>query len=182
MFFSKATSCTSINTRIVQYRTEESDALNQQGFKVHRSTKAFNDTTYPVLNFAIVNHWRNDLAYIVCEPNQRGLFGDTSAIAIGDTTVKLVLDHMDYNDHYTFAALLFQKMLEYQQPYLIQDQDSLAFNDRTLVIAAKSQEQYCSPMKDYHGSHQRLYWPIQQPYLIQQLTASACSNRKKLHP
>lgn len=113
------------NTRIVQYRTEESDALNQQGFKVHRSTKAFNDTTYPVLNFAIVNHWRNDLAYIVCEPNLRGLFGDTSAIAIGDTTVKLVLDHMDYNDHYKFAALLFQKMLEYQQPYLIQGQDSL---------------------------------------------------------
>jgi hypothetical protein len=32
---------------------------------------------------------------------------------------------MDYNDHYTFAALLFQKMLDYQQPYLIQGKDSL---------------------------------------------------------
>ena len=113
------------NTRIVQYRTEESDALNQQGFKVHRSTKALNDTTYPVLNFSIVNHWRNDLAYIVCEPNLRSLFGDTTAIAVGDTVVKLVIDHMDYNDHYAFAALLFQKMLDYQQPYLIQGQDSL---------------------------------------------------------
>ena len=113
------------NTRIVQYRTEESDALNQQGFKVHRSSKALTDTAYPVLNFAIVNHWRNDLAYIVCEPNLRGLFGDTSAIAVGDTTVKLVLNHMDYNDHYALAALLFQRMLDYQQPYLIQGQDSL---------------------------------------------------------
>ena len=113
------------NTRIVQYRTEESDALNQQGFKVHRSTKALNDTTYPVLNFSIVNHWRNDLAYIVCEPNLRSLFGDTTAIAVGDTVVKFVIDHMDYNDHYAFAALLFQKMLDYQQPYLIQGQDSL---------------------------------------------------------
>ena len=113
------------NTRIVQYRTEESDALNQQGFKVHRSSKALNDTAYPVLNFAIVNHWRNDLAYIVCEPNLRGLFGDTAAIVVGDTTVKLVLDHMDYNDHYALAALLFQKMLDYQQPYLIQGKDSL---------------------------------------------------------
>ena len=113
------------NTRIVQYRTEESDALNQQGFKVYRSTKALNDTTYPVLNFSIVNHWRNDLAYIVCEPNLRSLFGDTTAIAVGDTIVKLVIDHMDYNDHYALAALLFQKMLDYQQPYLIQGQDSL---------------------------------------------------------
>jgi hypothetical protein len=113
------------NTRIVQYRTEESDALNQQGFKVHRSSKALNDKAYPVLNFAIVNHWRNDLAYIVCEPNLRDLFGDTATIVVGDTTVKLVLDHMDYNDHYELAALLFQKMLDYQQPYLIQGKDSL---------------------------------------------------------
>ena len=113
------------NTRIVQYRTQESDALNQQGFKVHRSTKALTDTAYPVLNFAIVNHWRNDLAYIVCEPNQKRLFQDTSTIAFGDTTLEIALDHMDYNDHYAFAALLFQKMLNYQQPYLIQGQDSL---------------------------------------------------------
>jgi hypothetical protein len=32
---------------------------------------------------------------------------------------------MDYNDHYILAALLFQKMLDYQQPYLIQGKDSL---------------------------------------------------------
>jgi hypothetical protein len=39
------------NTRIVQYRTEESDALNQQGFKVHRSSKALNDTSLPSFKF-----------------------------------------------------------------------------------------------------------------------------------
>ena len=110
----KAMSCTS--TTHESYNTEQKKAMRQPTrISVHRRL-AFNDTTYPVLNFAIVNHWRNDLAYIVCEPNLRCLFGDTSAIAIGDTTVKLVLDHMDYNDHYSFAALLFQKMLEYQQP------------------------------------------------------------------
>tara|TARA_B100000900_G_scaffold251191_1_gene213996 strand:- start:2290 stop:2862 length:573 start_codon:yes stop_codon:yes gene_type:complete len=113
------------NTRIVQYRTEESDALNQQGFKVHRSTKALNDTAYPVLNFAIINYWRNDLAYIVCEPNLKRLFQDTATITVGDTTLKLVLDYMDYNDHYAFAALMFQNIVDYQKPYIIQGQDSL---------------------------------------------------------
>ena len=139
------------NTRIVQYRTEESDALNQQGFKVHRSTKAFNDTTYPVLNFAIVNHWRNDLAYIVCEPNLRGLFGDTSAIAIGDTTVKLVLDHMDYNDHYTVCRTPISKDARISAALSHPRSGFTA----ALWYAAKSQEQYCSPEGLFQTN-----WPI----------------------
>ena len=112
------------NTRIVQYRTSESEALNTQGFKVHRSTKALKDTTVPFINFAIVNHWRNDKAYIVCEPSSREFFLAPVNIDIGDTTIVLDIDHMDYNDHYTFAAELFKRSLNYERPFITNGQDS----------------------------------------------------------
>ena len=139
------------NTRIVQYRTEESDALNQQGFKVHRSTKAFNDRTYPVLNFAIVNHWRNDLAYIVCEPNLRGLFGE----------------HFNYC-HRRYHGKAGPRSHGLQRPLYI-CRTPLSKNARisaalshprsgftaALWYAAKSQEQYCSPEGLFQTN-----WPI----------------------
>lgn len=112
------------NTRIVQYRTTESEALNTQGFKVHRSTKALNDTTVPFINFAIINHWRNDKAYIVCEPSARKFFLDPVTIHIGDTSIVLDLDHMDYNDHYAFAGELFKRSLNYERPFITYGQDS----------------------------------------------------------
>lgn len=112
------------NTRIVQYRTTESDALNTQGFKVHRSTKALNDTTVPFINFAIINHWRNDKAYIVCEPSSRKFFLSPVNINVGDTTIVLDIDHMDYNDHYSFAAELFKRSLNYERPFISNGQDS----------------------------------------------------------
>lgn len=113
------------NTRIVQYRTTESDELTTQGFKVHRSTKALQDSTVPFLNFAIINHWRNDRAYIVCEPSARKFFKDPVTIAVGDTLIELDLDHMDYNDHYQFAATLFKHTLDYKRPFILSGTDSL---------------------------------------------------------
>jgi hypothetical protein len=112
------------NTRIVQYRTTESDALNTQGFKVHRSTKALSDTTVPFINFAIINHWRNDKAYIVCEPSARKFFIDPVTINVGDTSIVLDLDHMDYNDHYALAGELFKRSLNYERPFIASGQDS----------------------------------------------------------
>lgn len=112
------------NTRIVQYRTTESDALNTQGFKVHRSTKALHDTTVPFINFAIVNHWRNDKAYIVCEPSSRKFFVEPVVVSVGDTSLLLDIDRMDYNDHYKFAAELFKRTMNYKRAYISVGRDS----------------------------------------------------------
>lgn len=132
------------NTRIVYYRTEESEALTTQGFKTHRATKALRDTTQPILNATIINHWRNDLAYIVFEPNSRTYFEAPVQIAAGDTSVVVDLNHMDFEEHYKLAALLFEKSINYERPYLIQGQDSL------LLYGTQSNEKVNQVvMKDY---------------------------------
>lgn len=113
------------NTRAVGYRTEESAALQQQGFKTHRYNKCLRDTTYPLINFTIVNFWRNDLAYIVAEPNKRDYFTGPQTLVVGDTSVVFDLDHMDFESHYRLAALLFEQQLSYHRPFLIIEGDSL---------------------------------------------------------
>ena len=113
------------NTRIVYYRTEESKELTQQGFKTHRATKAFKDTAQPLMNATIINHWRNDLAYVVFEPNLRSYFEEPILLQIGDTAITLDINHMNFEDHYELAATLFERSLSYQRPYLIQGKDSL---------------------------------------------------------
>lgn len=116
------------NTRIHQYRTEESAELDKQGFKVHRYLKCTYDTTQPLLNFTIINSWRTDQAYIIAEPNTRDYFSDTVYLALNDSVVTLSLDHMDFADHYRLAAWVFQNSLEYHRAYILQGLDSLLFN------------------------------------------------------
>ena len=75
-------------------------------------------------NFAIINHWREDRAYIVLEPSNPSLFSDTINIAVGDTMMKLQIDHMDYRDHYSFASEIFKRSLNYELPYMVNNEDS----------------------------------------------------------
>ena len=77
------------NTRIHQYRTEERAELAQQGFRVHRNLNCTYDTTQPLLNFAIINSWRTDQAYIIAEPNTRSYFSNIVYIALGDSVATL---------------------------------------------------------------------------------------------
>ena len=112
------------NTRIVHYKTTESEDLNTAGFKVHRMSKFQKDSIKTHFNFAIINHWREDRAYIVFEPINPSLFSDTINIAVGDTMMKLQIDHMDYRDHYSFASEIFKRSLNYELPYMVNDADS----------------------------------------------------------
>lgn len=119
------------NTRITAYRTEESDALNEQGFKVHRSAKALRDTSAPLVNYAIINHWRADRAYIIAEPNASSRWADSAQLAFADTTFAVRWSHMDFEDHYRLAALLFEAQLDNGQIWLVEPQDStLLFGTR----------------------------------------------------
>jgi hypothetical protein len=113
------------NTRIVHYRTTENEDLTAAGFKLHRMTKILEDSSSSHFNFAIINHWREDRAYIVAEPNNRFVLSDTVSVAIGDTLLTLPLDHMDYKDHYAFATEIFKRSLTYDLPYLIEGKDSI---------------------------------------------------------
>ena len=112
------------NTRIVHYKTTESENLNTAGFKVHRMSKFQKDSIKTHFNFAIINHWREDRAYIVFEPINPSLFSDTINIAVGDTMIKLQIDHMDYRDHYSFASEIFKRSLNYELPYMVNHEDS----------------------------------------------------------
>ena len=76
--------------------------------------------------------WREDRAYIVLEPINPSLFSDTINIAVGDTMMKLQIDHMDYRDHYSFASEIFKRSLNYELPYMVNDEDS------TLLFGTKS--------------------------------------------
>ena len=112
------------NTRIVHYKTTESEDLNTAGFKVHRMSKFQKVSIKTHFNFAIINHWREDRAYIVLEPNNPSLFSDTINIAVGDTMMKLQINHMDYRDHYSFASEIFKRSLNYELPYMVNHEDS----------------------------------------------------------
>ena len=116
------------NTRIHQYRTEERAELAQQGFRVHRNLNCTYDTTQPLLNFAIINSWRTDQAYIIAEPNTRSYFSNIVYISLGDSVATLSLDHMDFTDHYRLAAWVFQNSLEYRRAFIVQGTDSLLLN------------------------------------------------------
>lgn len=113
------------NTRITAYQTEETEELQRAGFKVHRSAKALRDTTYPVVNYAIINHWRADRAYIIAEPNRSSKWLDTNLLVFGDTSLRVAWSHMDYEAHYALAASLFEAQLQYHRIWLVEGQDSL---------------------------------------------------------
>jgi len=113
------------NTRIHLYSTEERKELAQQGFKAHRYLRCSKDTNNPFLNFTIINSWRTDQAYILAEPSEKDLFSDTVQITVHDSVVDFQLGHMDFEDHYTMAAWIFQNSLANQDAYLLIDGDSL---------------------------------------------------------
>jgi hypothetical protein len=112
------------NTRLVYYRTTESEDLNTAGFKVHRMSKFQQDSTNEFVNFAIINHWREDRAYIVLEASSPSDFRDTIFIAVGDTLIKILLERMDYRDHYGFASEILKRSLNYEIPYRVTNTDS----------------------------------------------------------
>jgi len=133
------------NTRIHQYRTEESQALTQQGVKAHRYLKCTRDTTQPLVNFTIINAWRTDQAYIIAEPNVRTFFRDTIHIALNDSVAAIYLDKMDFNAHYEFAAWLFENALDYKRPFILDEGDSL------LLYGTQSNEKAnLAVLKDYY--------------------------------
>ncbi len=122
------------NTRITAYRTEESEALQEQGFKVHRSAKAVLDTTQPLVNYAIINHWRADRAYIIAEPNASSRWGEQAVLAFADTSLTVDWLHMDFEDHYRLAAQLFQAQLDNERIWLV------GANDSTLLFGTQGNE------------------------------------------
>ena len=112
------------NTRIVHYKTTESAELNTAGLKVHRMSKFQKDSIKTHYNFAIINHWREDRAYIILEPSNPSFFSDTISVAVGDTVMNLQIDYMDYKDHYSFASEIFKRSLNYELPYVVDGSDS----------------------------------------------------------
>jgi len=133
------------NTRIHQYRTEESEALTKQGVKAHRYLKCTRDTTQPLINFTIINAWRTDQAFIIAEPNRRNYFHDTVRVAVNDSIALIYLDKMDYNAHYEFAAWIFENALAYNRAFILDGQDSL------LLYGTQSNEKAnLAVLKDYY--------------------------------
>ncbi len=112
------------NTRILHYRTIENEDLNTAGFRVHRISKSLKDTSFNYFNFAIINHWKEDCAYIVLEPSNSSFFADTISITIGDTLMRISINRMDYKDHYNVASEIFKRSLNHEIPYSISDNDS----------------------------------------------------------
>lgn len=132
------------NTRSLFYRIEESDSLKKQGFRIHRFTKQYKDTLFPILNFTIVNHWRNDRAYILGEPIARAYWEDTITLSIADTTFDIFLNSMDFEEHYQLAATLFRYQLAYERPYIIENNDSLS-----LYGTRENENANLTVLKDY---------------------------------
>ena len=112
------------NTRTLHYRTIENEDLNTAGFRIHRMSKSLKDTSSNYFNFAIINHWKEDCAYIVLEPSNSSFFSDTTSIAIGDTMMNILINRMDYENHYYVASEIFKRSLNYEIPYLISGNDS----------------------------------------------------------
>ena len=112
------------NTRTLHYQTIENEDLNTEGFRIHRMSKSLKDTSSNYFNFAIINHWKEDCAYIVLEPSNSSFFSDTTSIVIGDSVMNILINRMDYENHYNVASEIFKRSLNYEIPYLISGNDS----------------------------------------------------------
>ena len=104
------------------YSVLESDEIFFNNTRIY---KYLRDTTVAFLNFSIVNNWRADQAYIVAEPSARKFFRDSVTVHVDTNVVKIYLDKMDFEQHYQFAALLFQNAFDYHRAFIVQGQDSL---------------------------------------------------------
>ena len=86
---------------------------------IYRNKERNQATNLPVINLAIVHHWRNDKAFIMIEPNE--LLNKEARLEISwqDTTKqtqgKYIFDFGDMEQHYQFASSLYQSIQERHQ-------------------------------------------------------------------
>lgn len=103
----------------------------------------------PVLNLSIVINWRYDEAYLLTEPNRYLQQLDTLKVLWQDTTTHLQGHYYFYNgskeEHFKFAAQLYQSILDEHQLYLIKGNDEKV----KFLTDKKSREAFRKTVFDY---------------------------------
>lgn len=133
------------NLRQTDYDFEYNEAAN---FRVYRHEDWPDSAAYPLLKPAIVHNWRQSMAYLLLEPNDRL---PESRISIYWKTPDeqqqgtYSFTYGSKEEHLVFAGKLYESLLDGHRLFLIRNNDTLPFLDK-----ADDREAFRITLLDYY--------------------------------
>jgi len=134
------------NVRQIYYNLESQEHTK---LDVYRIKGRYESKEKPALNFAIVNNWRYDEAYIIVEPNAFLIKEDSLKVVWknnkGETGEYLFLKRSNKKEHFKFATEIYQSINAKHKLSL-----NIAGKDYTLFKDSEEKNDFQTILKDYY--------------------------------